>query len=133
MARGLSRFVPAPVETAPPPLILITGLRVAGERQSVSALGETGIALVDLAPDRNQLQIDFVALGFASGEVLRYQYQLEGSDADWGALSEQRTVNYASLAPGRYRFLVRAVNSDGVASFNPATVTFTFLRPVWQR
>jgi signal transduction histidine kinase/streptogramin lyase len=132
-ARGLSRFVPAPATPAPPPLILITGLRVGGERRSVSALGETGIALADLAPDRNQLQIDFVALGFAPGEVLRYQYRLEGSDADWGALSAQRTVNYASLAPGRYRFLVRAVNSDGVASSSPATVTFTILRPVWQR
>jgi signal transduction histidine kinase len=131
--RGLSRFVPPPVETALPPPILITGLRVAGERRIVSALGETGIALADLAPDRNELQIDFVALGFAPGEVLRYQYRLEGSDADWGALSKQRTVNFASLAPGRYRFLVRAVNSDGVASANPATVSFTILRPVWQR
>ncbi len=48
--RGLSRFVPAPAETAPPPPILITGLRVAGERQSVSARGETAITLADLAP-----------------------------------------------------------------------------------
>src|SRR5262245_50570356 len=131
--RGLSRLVPAPIETAAPPPILITGLRVAGERRAVSALGETGIALADLAPNRNQLQNDFVALGFAPGEALRYQYQLEGADADWGALSEQRTVNYASLAPGRYRFLVRAMNSDGVASSNPATVSFTILRPIWRR
>ncbi len=131
--RGLSRFVPAPPETAPPAQILITGLNVAGERRTVSALGETGIALADLEPDRNQLQIDFVALAFAPGEVLHYQYRLEGSDADWGALSEQRTVNYASLAPGHYRFLVRAVNSDGVASPNPATLSFTILRPLWQR
>ncbi len=57
--RGLSRFLPAPAETAPQPPILITGLRVAGERRTVSALGETEIALADLAPDRNQLQIDF--------------------------------------------------------------------------
>ncbi|HKQ73752.1 MAG TPA: triple tyrosine motif-containing protein, partial [Blastocatellia bacterium] len=131
--RGLSRFAPAPPETTPPPPILITGLNVAGERRSVSARGETEIALADLDPDRNQLQIDFVALGFAPGEVLRYQYRLKGSEDDWGALSEQRTVNYASLAPGRYRFLARAVNSDGVVSSNPATVTFTILRPVWQR
>src|SRR5262249_23601807 len=93
----------------------------------------TGITLADLAHDQNQLQIDFVALGFAPGEVLLYQYKLEGSDADWGALSEHRTVNYASLAPGRYRFLVRAVNSDGVASVTPATVSFNILHPVWQR
>jgi signal transduction histidine kinase len=42
-------------------------------------------------------------------------------------------VNFASLASGRYRFRVRAVNADGVASAQPATVSFTVLRPVWQR
>ncbi len=65
--------------------------------------------------------------------MLRYQYRLEGADADWSALSEQRTVTFASLAPGRYRFLVRAVNSDGIASAEPATIAFTILSPVWQR
>jgi len=131
--RGLSRFTPAPATPAPPPPILITGLRVGGEQGNLSALGETAITLAELAHDRNQIQIDFVALGFAPGEVLRYQYKLEGSDADWCAPSDHRTVNYASLAPGRYRFLVRAINSDGILSENPATVTFTILRPVWQR
>jgi signal transduction histidine kinase len=79
------------------------------------------------------LQIDFVGLSFASGESLRYQYKLEQADRDWSALTDQRTVNYANLAPGRYRFLVRAVNSDGVASSHLATVAFTILRPLWQR
>lgn len=133
-AKGLSRFVPeAQAPAAAPPPILITALSVAGERQTVSAQGEMALALPDLAPDRNQLQIDFVGLSFAPGEVLRYQYQLEGSDPDWHVPTEQRAVNYASLAPGRYRFLVRAVNSDGVASSTPATITFTVLPPIWQR
>jgi signal transduction histidine kinase len=79
------------------------------------------------------VQIDFVGLSFAPGESLRYQYQLVGADRDWSAPTDQRAVNYANLAPGRYRFLVRAVNSDGVASPTPATMMFTILRPVWQR
>lgn len=131
--RGLSRFVPAPPEIAPPPPILIIGLTVAGEQRIVSARGETEIALPDLAPDRNQLQIEFVGLGFAPGDVLRYQYQLEGSGMDWGELSVQREVNFASLSPGQYRFRVRAVNADNVASVQPAVVVFRILRPVWQR
>lgn len=64
---GLSRFTPAPPESAPPPPILITGLNVAGARRTISARGETEIALADFAPDRNQLQIEFVGLGFAPG------------------------------------------------------------------
>jgi predicted phage tail protein len=64
---------------------------------------------------------------------LRYQYQLTDADAEWRELAAQRTVNFASLALGRYRFRVRAVNADGAMSAQPATVSFTVLRPVWQR
>lgn len=131
--KGLSRLAPGTDPPAQPPPVLITKLQVAGVRQIISSLGETEVVLPDLAADRNQLQIDFVGLSFAPGEVLRYQYQLEGADPDWSAPTEQRTVNFASLASGRYRFLVRAVNSDGVASARPATITFTILRPLWQR
>ena len=44
-----------------------------------------------------------------------------------------RTVNYASLRSGNYRFLVRAVNADGVMSPTPATVAFSILPHIWQR
>jgi signal transduction histidine kinase len=64
---------------------------------------------------------------------LRYQYRLEGTDADWSLLSGQRTVTYGSLAPGRYSFVVRAMNSDGAVSAEPASVAFRILRPVWLR
>ena len=74
-----------------------------------------------------------MGLGFGSGEVLRYQYKLEGTDADWGPPTDRRTVTYASLGPGPYTFVVQAVNSDGIASLQPATVRFRILSPVWQR
>lgn len=79
------------------------------------------------------MQIDFVGLSFAPGELLRYQYKLEGADRDWSASSEQRSINYANLAPGRYRFFVRAINSDGITSPQPGIVSFTILPPLWQR
>ena len=121
----------SPRQPAPP--ILITGLRVTNVPRLVSALGEPQLSLGDLAPQQNQLQIDFVGLGFGSGEVLRYQYLLEGADTDWSAPDEHRTVTYASLAPGRYRFTVRAVNSDGIVSAHPAAIDFTILSPLWLR
>jgi hypothetical protein len=40
---------------------------------------------------------------------------------------------FANLRPGRYRFLVRAVTSDGTVSAAPSTVSFTILPPVWLR
>jgi len=41
-------------------------------------------------------------------------------------------VNYASLEPGSYRWQVRAVTADGIASA-PATAAFTILPQIWQR
>ncbi len=130
---GLSRLSPQPEAPWSPPPILITSLRIAGETHQISVLGETEIASVELGPDKSQVQIDFVALGFSPGEGLRYQYKLEGTSEDWSQLADQRTVNFANLAPGRYRFLVQAVNGDGVMSETPATFSFTILRPIWQR
>jgi ligand-binding sensor domain-containing protein/two-component sensor histidine kinase len=130
---GLSRLSPEPDPSQLPPPVLITGLRIGGETHQISALGETEIGLVELGPNKNQIQMDFVALGFSPGEGLRYQYKLEGASEDWSQLADQRTVNFARLAPGRYRFLVRAVNADGVMSEQPASFSFTILPAVWQR
>lgn len=131
--RGLLRFRPGTETSTTPPPTLITGLRVSGIVQTLSSLGESEILLPDLAPDQNQVQIDFVGLSFISGENLRYQYQLSGADRDWSTPTDLRTVTYTRLAPGSYQFVVRAINSQGVISTTPATLKFIVLRPMWQR
>jgi signal transduction histidine kinase len=108
-------------------------LRLGGVSAPVSAVGDTAMALGDLSPRQNQVEVDYLGLAFGVGDVLRYQYRLEGADTDWTAAADQRTVTYANLAAGHYVFRVRAVNSDGLVSATPAAVTFTVLRPIWQR
>jgi ligand-binding sensor domain-containing protein/two-component sensor histidine kinase len=130
---GLSRLVPGPDSPEIEPPILISGLRIAGVPYPLSQLGETRLTELDLGPDQNQLNIDFVGLSFGSGEVLRYQHRLEGADADWSPPSTDRIVNYEHLAPGHYRFMVRAVNAEGLASGTPAALAFTIPPPVWRR
>jgi ligand-binding sensor domain-containing protein/two-component sensor histidine kinase len=132
-SRGLSRLVPKPESPRSPPPVLISEVRIAGAAYPISELGETDVAEMTLAPGQNRVQIDFVGLDFGLGERLSYQYKLEGADRDWSAPTEQRTVNYAGLSPGNYRFVVRAFSGDGIASPTPATVTFTILSPIWRR
>ncbi|HJZ79768.1 MAG TPA: two-component regulator propeller domain-containing protein [Pyrinomonadaceae bacterium] len=131
--KGMSRFEPSAETSATSPSILISALNVRGSSQRVSALGENEVLLPDFSASQNQMQIDFVGLSFAVGDVLRYQYKLEGANSDWSAPTGQRTVNFASLSPGHYRFLVRAINSDGLVSSRPAVVRFTILPPIWAR
>jgi signal transduction histidine kinase/ligand-binding sensor domain-containing protein len=131
--QGLSRLVPSfdrPPSAAP---VMLTGIRVGGIALPLSQAGETAVSLPSLPPGRNEVHFDFVGLGFGAGEVLRYEYQLEGMDDTWSAPTSQRSVIYAGLRSGSYRFLVRAVNSDGLVSPQPAWVAFTILSPIWLR
>src|ERR1044072_3749095 len=131
--RGLSRYTPATDENTDAPPILISGVQVAGSRQPVSILGARQISLPDFSASQNQVEIQYVGLSFATGDVVRYQYKLEGVDADWSRPTEQRIVNFANLAPHQYRFVVRALSSSGAISIAPAYVSFTILPPVWRR
>lgn len=130
---GVSRLSPQaePAESAP--LIFINALKIEGQLRPISEVGETSMRKLTLAAGQNQIEIAFGSPSFAAGDPIRYQYRLEGADTDWQPPIAQRTVNYANLAPGGYRFLVRAVNADGVMSETPASFPFRILPPVWQR
>src|SRR5215204_250462 len=130
---GLARLVPEQDRNTSAPPIWLSGLRIAGESQVVSDLGEAEISNLELAPGQNNLQIDFFGLDFSPDKSLRYQYMLEDADKDWSAPTEQRTVNFSNLSAGNYRFLVRAINEDGLISEKPAVVSFKLLPPIWQR
>ncbi len=130
---GLFRLVPGPDRPQSPPDVLIGSIRVAGLRYLAFDLGQAEVPRFDLDAGRNQLQIEFFALGAGLSDGLRYQYRLEGADENWSAPTDRRDVNYASLSPGHYRFVVRAVTADGSPNPRTATVEFTILPPIWQR
>jgi len=131
--QGLARLIPEPDHQPSPPSVLIAGLRVEGEAQPISDLGESALSGLVLGPNQNQLQIEFIGLSFGIGEIVHYQIKLEGADSDWGLPTENRAVNYAHLAPGTYRLLVRAIDADGITSVAPASVSFSVLPPIWRR
>ncbi len=130
---GLSRLVAVPDHRPAPLTIAITSLRVGGVRQPGSELGETEISGLRYQPNQNDVEVGFAGPAFAPGDALRYQYMLEGADSEWSAPSPQRTVTYANLSHGSYRFLVRAINSEGAVSERPASIAFVILPPVWLR
>ncbi len=128
--QGLARFVPEPPRVRLAPNILITGLRVSGVAQAVSILGETQIQNLELNSDQRQITIDFLGSGANLGEKLKYEYRFGAGD--WMATNE-RTLNFANLAAGDYRFEVRAQTADRIYSQTSATVSFKIVAPVWQQ
>jgi ligand-binding sensor domain-containing protein len=130
-AGGLLSLVPARDDPSSPPSINIGGVRIAGVAYDVSALGESSIAGLELKPDQNQLEIEYFSITAAT--PVHYQYRLEGAGHDWSEPTAQHSIHYANLAPGRYRFAVRAVAADGQVSVEPASVTFHIAPPFWRQ
>ncbi len=130
---GLSRMKPRLEASRPQPVARIGALRAGGNPWPVAELGQPEIGPLRLAAGESQLQVDFFALDFEPGSSLRYQHRLEGGEPGWSQPSADRTVHYGGLAPGAYRFLVRAVDSSGRLSAQPAVVSLQVLPPFWRR
>jgi ligand-binding sensor domain-containing protein/two-component sensor histidine kinase len=115
------------------PPIYLTRIQTAGTDIPMPDAGTIQGPGLTLGPSENSLLIEYVGLDFHSDHELKYQYKLEGADRDWSPPSDQRSVNYASLAPGSYKFMVRAVNQEGVWSPDPAVIRVRVLPPIWRR
>ena len=128
---GLSRLDPESEFTAKisAPPVFINTLQTAGINRQISIFGQREINAVNLASDENNLNIGFTSIG----DNLRFQYKLESDETEnWSAPIADRSVNFAGLSPGEYKFLVRAVNANNQTSENPATISFSVAPPFWR-
>ncbi|MDN4053279.1 triple tyrosine motif-containing protein [Massilia sp. YIM B02763] len=101
---------------APQPLIL----DLATDQQRFDAA-----APLRLPPGSNAFRIRYTAPALRAPERLHFQYRLDGVDARWQDAGTRRMTAYTNVAPGDYVFRVRAVNEDGVASAQDATLRLT--------
>lgn len=130
---GVSRFEPG---TERPPTLAparLRELRFAGEAVSLPSTGASEAGPFTVGPARRRVAVEYFAVHLGPGPPPRFQYRLEGADADWSAPTRRRAVQYAALAPGRYRFAVRTVDEEGTASPTVAGFAFRVLAPVWAR
>ncbi len=128
---GLAELDPSKLTRQAPPQIYFMRVRIRGEDVPLGWEGARTVSL-DLAADRNQLEIEYAGIDLAAPESLRYQYRLEGLGG-WSEPTDQLRVNYASLPAGRDRFQVRAVDADGQLSPQTAGLDFFIQAPLWRR
>jgi signal transduction histidine kinase/streptogramin lyase len=83
------------------------------------------------SPNHRTLDFEFTALSFTSPEDVQFEYRLNNFE-DWVDAGTQRQAIFQRLPPGRYRFDVRACNSDGVWSPEMASVDFVVTPFYWQ-
>src|SRR3989339_495877 len=82
--------------------------------------------------NRNHLTFDFVATSLSVPQKVKYQYYLEGLNADWLPQMTKNEAYYPGLPDGTYTFKVKACNEDGVWSEEIASFTFVIKPPFWK-
>ncbi len=123
---GISIFDPnnIPVKSSPPN---ITIEDVLVDNQSV--MSEDYIAI---PAGSNSLRFQFSAFDYSAAEKIHFKYQLEGHDQNF-VNSRQRSAEYQNLASGKYRFVVKAANNDGVWNEQGAAIEFEILLPIYRK
>ena len=114
----------------PTPEVLITNLLINGITDSkISAHSDN----FHLAPEQNNLTVEYSAITYRNADNVRYQYKLEGADNDWSVLSDRSFVEFATLNPGKYTFKVRAAMVGGHAETGKETsLSFRVLAPYYR-
>ncbi len=130
---GIARLSDA--EEAPsddPPGVLLCAITAGGVARALPARGTREEDLGELESGQDNLEIRFVAPCLGARAAARVVYRLQGADAGWSEPRTERSVSYAHLGAGTYRFEVCAVSADGARGV-PATLDFAILPPLWRR
>ncbi len=81
---------------------------------------------------QKSFSIEFASLNYHIPSLNQYQYKLVGFDSQWQLGShQQRRATYTNLNPGKYTFLVKGSNNDGVWNETPVQLKIQILEPWW--
>jgi len=124
---GLVSFKPSDIKvnTHIPP-VAITDIKVNNKTRS-AIKGET----LNLKYYENNLTLHFSALNYIYPGKNQYRYMMEGSDHTWIAASENKSVNYNNLRPGRYTFKVMGSNNDRIWNPDPESLKIRITPAPW--
>ena len=135
---GFNFFAPASmVEDTIPVKVQITDIRLLnksiafGKDEMLSAPAFMSDRL-EIPHHLNVITFYFASMEYSAPEKHRYQYKLEGFDADWIDAGTRHFANYTNLNPGTYTFHVRGDNADGIWNRNATQFTLVVLPPWWR-
>jgi diguanylate cyclase (GGDEF)-like protein/PAS domain S-box-containing protein len=113
------------------PRVVITGVRLANQPMALD-IAPSSLPGIVLGPRDKVVTLEFAALDLVLPKRNRYAWRLFGFSNDWLELGERREVTFTNLDPGRYRFEVKATNSDGVwTPLSTAGLDLVALPPYW--
>ena len=101
------------------------------EALSINSVKYNFDSILYLNYQQNFIQISYKGVNLKSEGRILYKYRLEGLDSTW-TYSKNTFVQFTTLPPGNYRFVVYALNSEGQISSVPAEIKFSISAPFWK-
>ncbi len=134
---GLIKYNPAhQIQNNAPPILRVTDVKLyynsISRTEFASLAGDWNrIQSLDLPYHQNHISFEFFGVNLSNPDGVKYQWKLEGFDDKWSPVSIDRSILYSNLNPGKYRFLVKACNEDGVWTSVPYSISFSIATPFW--
>jgi ligand-binding sensor domain-containing protein len=95
-------------------------------------LGISWISELVLTYHESALSFEFASLDYTNPGKNQYAYKLSEFDKDWNYVGSQNTATYTNLYPGKYVFMVRGSNSDGIWNPEITELKITIVPPFWK-
>lgn len=87
---------------------------------------------ITLSYDQSVFSFEFAGINFSTPEKVRYAYKMEGFDAGWNYVENERKATYTNLSPGAYTFLVKATADENNWNSEPAAVKLVIQPPFYR-
>jgi ligand-binding sensor domain-containing protein len=81
--------------------------------------------------NQNFISLSFTGLLYKNAGHIKYRYKMTGLDTSW-IYTTFTSVQYSSLLPGNYKFIVNAADNNGNWGNNYASMNFSISNPVWK-
>ncbi|MBN1184577.1 MAG: response regulator [Bacteroidales bacterium] len=121
------------------PPVYLTSLKINNVQAEIGAegspltnnIGETKEIILN--HKQSSFTIEFAALNYTRPARNQFKYKLDGFDNDWNYINNKRSASYTNIRPGRYVFMVKGSNNDGIWNDSPAELKIRIKPPYWQR
>lgn len=118
------------------PSLVFTDLKISNK--SLSAMGEKspvntsiiGTEEITLSYLQNDISFEFAALHYAKPYKNQYAHKLVGYDDEW-IYDNKRFATYTNLNPGKYIFIFKGSNKDGIWNESGKSIKITIIPPWW--
>ncbi|NJK87615.1 MAG: hypothetical protein HC906_18215 [Bacteroidales bacterium] len=111
--------------------IIIQGKRKIKSSSSYYSKRISDTREIELPYWQNFITLKYIAFNYIKSSKNKYSVFLQGFDEDWKPDEGSRSTTYMNLKPGKYIFMVKGSNNDGIWNEIPATLNIKINPPYY--